>query len=214
MSESRTREDIFGDRYTEHRDNDYRKTGESREHEGIFGDKYTEHRDSDYRKTGESREREGIFGDRYTEHLDNDGNVVGESREREGFFGGKYTEHLDRDFNVVGESHKREGIFGDKYIEHSGQAPNHVLSQNEGAADTRGLWQSLQDNAFLIGAAIGTLLGLMNAFEASAETTGYLISAGVGAVAGGVFGVLLVTLLPWGIALGAVGLVLKACGVG
>ena len=42
--------------------------GESREREGLLGDSYTEHRDKDGDYAGESREREGILGDKYTEN--------------------------------------------------------------------------------------------------------------------------------------------------
>jgi hypothetical protein len=94
--ESREREGFLGDRYTEHRDENYRVVGESREREGFLGDRYTEHRDENYRVVGESREREGFLGDKYTEHRDESGKVVSESRERDGFFG-KYTETKKRD---------------------------------------------------------------------------------------------------------------------
>ena len=81
------------------------------------------------------------------------------------------------------------------------------------AADNGSLWEKIQDKALFIGAAIGAILGLINAFESATDIAGYLIYTGIGAVAGGVLGTLLVKMLPWGIALGAVILILKACGV-
>ena len=93
MSKSRDKEDIFGDKYAEHVDNDDQKIGESREQKDIFDDKYTEHVDKDHQKVGESREKEDIFGDKYTEHVDKDHQKTGESREKEDIFGDKYIEH-------------------------------------------------------------------------------------------------------------------------
>ena len=213
MAVSREKEGVFGDKYTEHTDDAGKKIGESRERESILGDDYVEHRDKESHKTGESREREGLLGDKYTEHRDSDFNKIGESREREGIFGDKYTEHLDNEGNIIGESRGREGVLGDTYVEHTGQAPHHIPGEDEDSVDIDNLWDKIQDKAFFIGAAIGAIIGLSSAFESATDITGYLIYTGIGAVAGGVLGILLVKMLPWGIALGAVILILKACGV-
>ncbi len=114
---SHEREDLFGDRYTEHRDSENNVVGESRQKKSIFGDTYTEHRDSDGNVVGESEQRTGIFGDKYTEYRDTDYCVVGESDGHSGLLGDKYTEHRNAEGNVIGESRQREDWLGDKYTE-------------------------------------------------------------------------------------------------
>jgi hypothetical protein len=118
MPHSEKKKGLFGDAYTEHRDDSGQKTGESVEKEGWFGDKYTEHRDATGTKTGESREKTGWFGDDFTEHRDNSGTKTGESRHKTGLFGDEYIEHRDASGNKTGESREKTGLFGNKYLEH------------------------------------------------------------------------------------------------
>ena len=114
---SRTREGLFGGKYTEHVDSGGNVVGTSREREGMFGGKYVEHTDERGNVAGQSKEREGLFGGKYSEHTNVDGDVVGTTRERERLFGDKYAEHSDASSNQIGESRKLTGLFGDEYTE-------------------------------------------------------------------------------------------------
>lgn len=204
--------DGFSGKYTEHFDDAGRKIGESRKRQGWFGE-YTEHTDTGGRKAGESRERDGWFG-RYTEHTDRSGRRTGESRQREGWFG-NYTEHTDRRGRKTGESRRREGLFGD-YSEHTGS--NNYLPSSErppgfiSSLLLDGVVGGFAGVATRIGAVLGGLVGLGNAFEHSYSAFGYVLSLAVGAVVGGVVGSLFVYALAFGIGLLLIALVLRACG--
>jgi len=132
MSKSKQKTGIFGDKYTEHTNDQGGKIGESRERTGIFDGKYTEHTDKNGNKTGESKDRTGFFGNEYTEHTNKKGDKAGESSKRTGLFGDKYIEHIDKDGSKIGESHKRQGLFGDEYVDNDGARQREsVKAKNE-----------------------------------------------------------------------------------
>jgi len=185
---------------------------ESRQKDGILGGKYTEHYDDDGNTIGESREQEGILGGNYTEHYDDDGNTIGESREQEGIFGDKYTEHYDEDGNKIGESREQEGIFGDKYTEHTGSTPYEMQNNEESLGNEIGFFEILAEKAAPVGAALGALGGLFEAFGSAESFLGYLGYIAIGAGIGGGLAWLIVTMLPWAIGLGILALLLKAFG--
>lgn len=167
MATSRERQGVLG-KYTEHFDENGKKTGESHEREGFFG-KYTEHTDAEGHKIGESRERDGFIG-KYTEHTDAEGKKTGESRERDGFFG-KYTEHVDAHGKKTGESRERSGFFGD-YIEHTGTGWRGTPSAKESKKKFKpsrfsSSGTAVQNNPhwgviLLIGAAVALIVYLFN----------------------------------------------------
>lgn len=128
MSKSKQKTGFFGDKYTEHTNDQGEKIGESRQRTGFFGGEYTEHTDKDGNKTGESRDRTGFFGSEYVEHTNKMGDKTGESNQRTGFFGDKYVEHTDKDGNKIGESRKKKGFFRDEYVENTGAGRRESIS--------------------------------------------------------------------------------------
>jgi len=97
MKKSEEKEDIWGNKYTQHYDSDGHKSGTSEEKEDIWSNKYEQHRDSDYKKAGTSEKKEDIWGNEYTQHYDSDGHKSGTSEEKEDIWGNNYTKHTNDD---------------------------------------------------------------------------------------------------------------------
>lgn len=57
------------------------KNGSSKEKTDIWGDKYTQHYDEDGKKTGTSEDKETLlFGDKYTQHNKSSSSAAGHSQ--------------------------------------------------------------------------------------------------------------------------------------
>ena len=204
-------EGILGDKYLEHFDDDGVKIGESRMNDGLLG-KYMEHFDCDGNKIGESKEIDGFFG-AYVEHRSGLGDKVGESRDREGVFE-DYVEHRDAGDRVVGTSVDRDGLFG-KYKEHRGSVPYLGQEQSDQAEQESGggIFDTLGEYAAIIGFVIGAIGGFADAVGSVESIGGYaLYTIGYGIGVAFVFSVM-AAMLPYALALGALVLVLKACGI-
>ncbi|MEO0417612.1 MAG: hypothetical protein AAF249_02025 [Pseudomonadota bacterium] len=200
MGRSNDESDIFGDKYTQHRDDDDNKSGTSRRETGLFGDEKIQHRDQDGQKTGHSENRTDIFGDNYQQHFDDSGEKDGYTEERTDAFGETYSVRYDRDGNKIGESRQQTGLLGDKYVEHT--------SVDDGEATG---WDWVTEKAASIGIILGAIGGLITAFGEAESLVGYLAYIGIGAVAGGFLAAIMAAVLPWMIVLGALALMLNMC---
>jgi len=130
-SEEKT--DFWGDKYTDHYDQDGNKTGWSEEKTDFFGDKYTQHHDESG-KGGWSEERTDFFGDNYTQHHDASGKEAGWSEHRTDVFGDSYTRHHDVSGGKEDWSEPRTDFFGDRYTQHYGSSAK--SSERTSASET------------------------------------------------------------------------------
>lgn len=118
MGRSEEQKDIFGDRYTQHYDDEGRETGRTEVRKDMFGDEYEQHVDRSGRETGRSEKRRDLFGDEYQQHKDEKGRDAGRSEERRDMFGDEYVEHFDEQGRRIGRSERRRDMFGDEFVEH------------------------------------------------------------------------------------------------
>lgn len=155
---SEKKEGFWGNKYTQHYDEDGNKDGYSEEKEGFWGDKYTQHYDKDGEKTGYTEDKEGFWGDKYRDHRDMDGNRQGYSEKKEGFWGNKYTRHNDKDGNEIGRSEIKEDFWGNKYTEYNGKKTSYGYDQPKRSYNSTS--SSAGDDFGLVGLGLGIALFL------------------------------------------------------
>src|ERR1017187_5779378 len=125
VTSSRQKENFFGEKYVEHRDESGNVIATSHSEGGILGmDPHVKTVDHAGNVVEESRQDDGFLGlDPHVEHTDESGHVVGTSREEEGFLGlDPHTERTNADGDKVQESRERDGLLGlDPHLEHENE---------------------------------------------------------------------------------------------
>ncbi len=115
---SKKEENWFGEKRTQHYDEDGNEAGYSKKEENWFGEKRTQHYDEDGNEAGYSKKEENWFGEKRTQDYDESGNEAGYSKTEENWFGEKRIQHYDEDGNRTGHSEWKENWFGEKYLQH------------------------------------------------------------------------------------------------
>lgn len=115
---SEEKEDFWGNKYTQHYDEDGDKTGWSEQKEDFWGNKYTQNHDEDSNKTGWAEDKEDFWGNKYEQQYNEDNDKTGWSEDKESFLGNKYEQHYSEDNEKTGWSEQKEGFWGNKYSQH------------------------------------------------------------------------------------------------
>ena len=149
MSRSEIKTDFFGNKYTQHYNDNGDKIGTSVAKESFTGTKFIQHYDNDDNEIGSSEFKEDWLGNEYVQHFDNKSEKSGFSEKREDILGNEYVQHFDNKSEKTGYSEKKEDWLGNKYNQTRGNS-----SQNW-SNETSTTYSSSNDE----GNCLGTLIG-------------------------------------------------------
>lgn len=115
MGKSEEKTDFWGNKYTQHYDDDGNESGRTTNETDFWGNNYEKHVDNNGNETGRTTNETDFWGNNYEKHVDNEGNEIGRTTEETDFWGNNYEKHVDNEGDEIGRTTGETDFWGNNY---------------------------------------------------------------------------------------------------